>query len=362
MDLERVDASTRLAHNVWGRRFPDLGMEDRGAGRVYVLECLCAYGKIGYYVGYVGCSGLEKRMKSHISGGVSWTSKNKPIRVVYLQSCTSPAAEAFVFTCLLPLVPGGDYRLIGGWTSTGTSPSPLQVHVLKEQTRMVKGACLQCGSTGHYASSCKSQVQGIRYECGCCKASVYIVGSGRSVSVPFVAKGNSGGAVVELPEESGEKGGAAPARTEMKGGAAPARTKTKGGAAPARTKNVVKKRQKAKPRERRQKAKWEGCRMLVDDVYYAKLGWHLGKEASGRQRRQASAMALKGAKEIAFTGKGAKWDGSMLFDPEYVAPFPMPFVQGRGGLNLKRHSGNVSLARVLFRCDELEKHFPRRSA
>ena len=339
--------------SVWGHPVPDLGLDPvrQFEFRVYLLLCATKRGATCYYVGFVHASKVGERMMAHEKGKVHWTSVNRPSAVVFLVGCAHPATEGMLFNALLPLVPSSNYRLLGGWVGTGVAPPPIQVHQFREQSRMLSGQCMTCGSKGHGSDSCKKAPPAVRYLCSGCGADIYICGSGRSVSVAAQV-----GESCLAPVRHGNRlGPPVPVQPKAQPTAnAKGTTQTDGGQAAAGAVSPVDPGPVTCPPRKRSTNPNSGLVVLHAGVELSVLSWYLGKEATRPQRARALAALVN---QSAWKIEGGA-PRSLVQAGYAKSSSPPPFVPF-GSVTLVCVDSPTSLQHLLIPLSVLEEAFPR---
>ena len=133
---------------------PELGLRDDVDGLPFRVYCLrCGDGK-KLYVGVVHRSDLKERLEKHWQADATlFTTTHRCFEVCLIRPFASPAAEALLFYALLEKF--GNSVLLGGWTQTLPTSTPLSRLLLNEAEHNLRQRCFKCGLAGHYAVDCK---------------------------------------------------------------------------------------------------------------------------------------------------------------------------------------------------------------
>lgn len=104
-----------------------------------------------YYVGKT--NNPELRIDQHVNGnGSTWTTKYKPIELLFIKPLTSPFDEDIV-TKELMVKYGIDF--VRGGSYCGEFIDEAQQTLLIKEIRTATNACFKCGSTDHFINDCK---------------------------------------------------------------------------------------------------------------------------------------------------------------------------------------------------------------
>lgn len=114
-----IDASTVFASD--SMPFFGLSCDSNFKFRVYVVRTHCKR----LYVGIEEKSKIGERLTKHWDGaGSHFLQVYKPKDILLVYPAAQAACEAYVFNCLLSVLPTSDLSRIGGWTQTSSAPSP----------------------------------------------------------------------------------------------------------------------------------------------------------------------------------------------------------------------------------------------
>lgn len=118
---------------------------------LYVLRC--TQGK--YYVGKVADeSGLENRLKQHITGGgigAAWTSSYEPLEIIHKY----PKSDSFVEDALtLRMMHKYGLDNVRGGSFACPYLTPDQLTQIQNYFRSSTDLCLRCGEAGHWIKDC----------------------------------------------------------------------------------------------------------------------------------------------------------------------------------------------------------------
>ena len=167
--LQDVNATTRPYASAL---MPILGLDPSldFEFRVYVLECEVPAGCSGpyFYVGIEHKSRIRDRLLQHFAHkGSHFTKYHKPKKVHLLWPAANTAVEGYVYLSLLSTMRQESVAKLGGWTQTSTEPSPLANMMFKQQWRLMRQVCFNCGDKNHWATDCKKPLQGVTYRHTC---------------------------------------------------------------------------------------------------------------------------------------------------------------------------------------------------
>jgi predicted GIY-YIG superfamily endonuclease len=259
------------------RAFPDLGKWDACDYRIYLLRCRSQI-LGGPFTLYAGCehrSDLVKRLRRHFNGtGADYTQEYPPINVQLVLPCPTKAAEAYLFYALTesrPLAAVTSGRL-GGWTQTRPKPSETCKLMLQDAWRMLKGACLCCGSQdGHVAKRCpnKAKIATAPLTCGHCQATIRVTALGHVTTAPPYS------ATAGAPGTAASTSGPGKRKADEMLLAIPQPKRRAAAAAPPPAPSTMAAAPVAFPQ------------VSVVDHRYTTLEWFLGRGSTPKERREA---------------------------------------------------------------------------
>ena len=138
--------------------------------RVYVMGCTPPPGCSGpyYYVGIEHATRVGDRCVQHDEQrGSHFTKEHAPTKLHLLWPAANTAVEGYVYLALLSAMRQDSVAKLGGWTQTSAEPSPLTEMMFKQQWRLMRQVCFNCGEKNHWATDCKKALQGVTYRHTC---------------------------------------------------------------------------------------------------------------------------------------------------------------------------------------------------
>ena len=130
------------------------------------MECAPPRGCSGpcYYLGIEHATRVGQRCVKHDDHkGSYFTREHAPKKVYRLWPAANTAVEGYVYLALFSTMRQDSVAKLGGWTQTSTEPSPLVEMMFKQQWRLMRQVCFNCGDKNHWATDCKKELQGVTY-------------------------------------------------------------------------------------------------------------------------------------------------------------------------------------------------------